>query len=244
MTRLLAALLLLALPALAQAQDCRRLGVEGETYAICTALAGEDLRLLLTAPDGQPVGHFARLREMLAAEGKDLGFAMNAGMYHPDRRPVGLFLAEGAQAGKLVTARSKGNFGMLPNGVFCIGADGFRVVETLAFRKAAPACRYATQSGPMLVIEGQLHPRFAPDATSRYVRNGVGVSADGRTAFFAISERPVTFHRFARLFRDALKVPNALYLDGNVSRLYAPDLDRQDPGLSMGPIVALVRPRG
>jgi uncharacterized protein YigE (DUF2233 family) len=242
MLRWLAAALLLALPA--QAQDCRTLAVEGESYAICTARAGDDLRLFLTAPDGQAVGHFERLRDMLAVEGKDLGFAMNAGMYHPDRRPVGLFLAEGEQAGKLITGRSDGNFGMLPNGVFCITDDGFRVVETLAFRDSPPDCRFATQSGPMLVIDGKLHPRFAPDATSRYVRNGVGVSDDGRTVFFAISDRPVTFHQFARLFRDRLEVKNALYLDGNVSRLYAPDIGRDDRGLTMGPIVGLVRPRG
>jgi uncharacterized protein YigE (DUF2233 family) len=94
------------------------------------------------------------------------------------------------------------------------------------------------------VIGGELHPRFDPAATSRYVRNGVGVSADGSTAFFAISDRPVTFHQFARLFRDRLEVPNALYLDGNVSRLYAPDLDREDAGFAMGPMVGLVKPRG
>jgi uncharacterized protein YigE (DUF2233 family) len=70
----------------------------------------------------------------------------------------------------------------------------------------------------------------------------VGVSADGRTAYLAISDRPVTFHTFARLFRDGLATPEALYLDGSISRLFAPDLGRADFGRPMGPILGLVAP--
>jgi uncharacterized protein YigE (DUF2233 family) len=52
----------------------------------------------------------------------------------------------------------------------------------------------------------------------------------------------VTFHQFGRAFRDVLKTPNALYLDGNISRLYAADLNRNDFGRTMGPIVAVSAP--
>ncbi|MEZ5893449.1 MAG: phosphodiester glycosidase family protein [Parvularculaceae bacterium] len=99
--------------------------------------------------------------------------------------------------------------------------------------------RYATQSGPMLVIDGAIHPRFLVDATSRKRRNGVGVREDG-SVIFALSDTPVTFYEFATYFRDDLKAPNALYLDGTISRLYAPELSRHDPGLAMGPIVGVV----
>lgn len=235
---LLGLLMLAAAPA--AAAHCQRVTSEGEVYAVCTARAGEDLRLFLTGPDGENLGSFDRLRAALAAEGKALAFAMNAGMYHPDRRPVGLFLDPAGERTRIVTRGSAGNFGMLPNGVFCIEDRGFRVIESRAFAAAPPACRFATQSGPMLVIDGALHPRFKAESDSRYVRNGVGVSADGGTAYFVISERPVTFHTFARLFRDRLMLPNALYLDGNVSRLYAPELGRDDGGLAMGPILGLV----
>ena len=91
----------------------------------------------------------------------------------------------------------------------------------------------------MLVIDGELHPRFLVDATSRYIRNGVGTSADGTTAYFAISNLPVTFNQFGRLFRDVLGTPNALYFDGSVSRLHAPALERSDFGRTLGPIVAV-----
>ena len=97
-----------------------------------------------------------------------------------------------------------------------------------------------SQSGPMLVIDGELHPRFLPSSDSRYVRNGVGVSDDGRTAWFAISDQAVTFHEFGRFFRDGLGARDALYFDGSISRLYAPELGRADWGRSLGPIIGIV----
>jgi uncharacterized protein YigE (DUF2233 family) len=126
--------------------------------------------------------------------------------------------------------------------VFCIGKT-FRVIESLTYVAEKPACRYATQSGPMLVIGGKLHPKLLPGSDSLYVRNGVGVSADGSRAVFAISNDAVNFHAFARLFRDELGLPDALYFDGNISRLYAPQLGRHDGGFPMGPMVGTVVPR-
>jgi uncharacterized protein YigE (DUF2233 family) len=226
----------------AQATDCQRLTHDGQGYTICEVGIRDDLRLFLTAPDGMPFGSFDRIDAALASEGVRLGFAMNAGMYHPDRSPVGLYLDPGGEVARIVTAAGPGNFGMRPNGVFCIGPDSLAIVESRAFAETPPDCRYATQSGPMLVIGGELHPRFLVDAASRYVRNGVGVSADGQRAIFAISDRRVTFHEFARLFRDGLGTPDALYLDGNVSRLHAPALNRSDRGRPLGPIVGTVVP--
>ncbi len=96
----------------------------------------------------------------------------------------------------------------------------------------------------MLVIDGALHPRFIATSDSTYIRNGVGVSADGSRAVFAISNDRVNFYSFARLFRDALGLPDALYFDGNISRLFAPGLQRHDAGFPMGPIVGTVVPQG
>ena len=239
----LAAALSFAAPAAADG-PCQPVTHEGQGYTVCTVTSGQDLRLFLSGPDGTPFSTFARLEETLAAEGQRLVFAMNGGMYHPDRRPVGLHVEDGAERAPLVRRAGPGNFGMLPNGVFCIADKGFAVVETLAFDAARPACRFATQSGPMLVTGGALHPRFLPDSDSRFIRNGVGVSPDGRTAYLAISDRAVTFHDFGRLFRDRLGTPEALYLDGSISRLYAPDLGRADFGRPMGPILGLVAPAG
>lgn len=224
----------------AAAAYCRDMTHEGQDYTVCEVSAREDLRLFHTAPDGRPYGNFARVDRALEAEGKRLVFAMNAGMYHPDLAPVGLFIEGGTTRAPLVTTDGPGNFGLLPNGVFCVGDGRFAVFETRAFAASGRTCTYATQSGPMLVIGGKLHPRFLPTSDSRYVRNGVGVSADGTRAVFAISARPVTFHQFARLFRDGLGLPDALYFDGQISRLYAPEIRRNDWGFAMGPIVGLV----
>jgi uncharacterized protein YigE (DUF2233 family) len=220
---------------------CRDLMFDDLPYTVCDVAAGQDLRLFLNGPEGDVLGGFAAVDEVLAAEGNRLAFAMNAGMYHRDRRPVGLYVEDGTELAPIVTREGPGNFGMLPNGVFCV-SDRLAVTESRAFAANPAACRFATQSGPMLVIGGALHPRFLPDSTSRYIRNGVGVTADGARAVFAISNRAVTFHQFARLFRDGLGLPDALYLDGSISRLHAPGLGRSDGGFGMGPIIGLVGP--
>ena len=229
-------------PLAAEAADCRDVSFDGASYTLCEVTLAENLRLFYAGPDGA-YGSFARLNEALEAEGQTLGFAMNAGMYHRDLSPVGLHIEVGEEIAPLVTRDGPGNFGLLPNGVFCWGA-GFRVIESRAFKAEDPVCSFATQSGPMLVIGGKLHPKLLPGSDSLYVRNGVGVSEDGTRAVFAISNDEVNFHAFARLFRDELGLTDALYFDGNISRLYAPQLDRHDGGFPMGPIVGTVVPKG
>lgn len=231
----------MALAGPAWAANCENIEYDGTGYAICTVdMDADELRLFLNDDSGAVLGQFSAVDRALASEGKQLGFAMNAGMYHADRAPVGHYVEDGQQVMRVIPNAGPGNFGLLPNGVFCIREDRADVIETLRFVEAAPDCTYATQSGPMLVIDGALHPRFLPDSTSRFVRNGVGTSADGKTAIFAISRASVTFHTFGRLFRDHLKMPNALFLDGNISRLYAPDINRNDIGFALGPIVGTV----
>lgn len=241
MRRFWACLVLLLVPGIAGAVECRELRHEGNGYAVCEVDArSADIRLFLKDDADQVIGNFRTLDAILATEGRRLAIAMNAGMYHSDRSPVGFYLEGGQEVQGLITSAGPGNFGLLPNGVFCIRAGRADVIETMRFKREAPDCRDASQSGPMLVIDGKLHPRFLPDSTSRYVRNGVGTSEDGTRVVFAISNNAVTFHEFGRLFRDALNLPQALYFDGNISRLHAPALGRSDAGFPMGPIVGVV----
>ncbi len=236
MRHLLFALTVMASPA---AAGCVATSFEGTPISYCEAQVGDDVRLFLNGPDGLPYGGFPAIDAALGARGQHLAFAMNAGMYQPDQSPVGLYIEDGVQGHKIVTRDGPGNFGLLPNGVFCIGKRFF-VVESRAFAANPPACRFATQSGPMLVIDRALHPAFQADSTSYNIRNGVGVSADGKMAWFAISDDPVTFDRFARFFRDVLGARDALYFDGSVSRMYAAKLGRSGAGFPVGPIVGLV----
>ncbi len=222
----------------AQAVTCTDQTYGANSFTVCTVdPETEDLRLFRADTQGAVLGSFAAIETAL---GRPLAFAMNAGMYHPDREAVGLYIEDGDQQAGLLTAASRGNFGLLPNGVFCFGEGKALVQETLAFRAAAPVCRYATQSGPMLVIDGVLHPRFLPGSASRYIRNGVGAAAKGDQAVFVISNNPVNFYDFAVFMRDGLGLNNALYLDGKVSRLYAPGIGRNDRGFLLGPIVGVV----
>ena len=226
---------------MALAVDCKNIEFDDAPYTLCTVdLATEDLRLFLYDDAGDVHGHFSSINKTLEATNQRLGFAMNAGMYHDDRAPVGHYVEAGQELMRVIPNAGPGNFGLLPNGILCLRPGRADVFETLNFIDAAPSCEYATQSGPMLVIDGALHPRFLVDSDSRFIRNGVGTSKDGKTAIFAISRRPVNFHSFGRLYRDHLKINQALYFDGNISRLHAPELGRSDPGFRLGPIVGTV----
>ncbi|NNE87854.1 MAG: hypothetical protein HKN27_07235 [Silicimonas sp.] len=216
---------------------CKTISFEDTPFTVCKAdPTRDDIRLFLNDDEGAPLGTFDNVEAALG--NSELTFAMNAGMYHPDRRPVGLYIENGIELAPIVTRAGPGNFGLLPNGVFCLTSDAALVIESRAFDANRPDCTFATQSGPMLVIDGKLHPRFLPDSTSTNIRNGVGVRADGAMVT-AISDTRVTFDHFARLFRDVLNTPNALFLDGSVSRLYAPALNRHDLGFPMGPILGV-----
>jgi len=169
------------------AAECREQTHAGIDYRVCEAdMSADQLRLFLARDNGVAYGHFTPINTALENEGLKLAFAMNAGMYHDDRAPVGLYVEDGKQVQNLILSDGPGNFGLLPNGVFCLREGRAYVVESRAFAKRDLKCTYATQSGPMLVIDGALHPRFLIDSTSRFIRNGVGVSDDGQRVVFAI----------------------------------------------------------
>ncbi|MDR9427801.1 MAG: phosphodiester glycosidase family protein [Salibaculum sp.] len=237
--RALAALVVLWAAPVA-AVDCAEVTHLDQAFTICEVdPARDELRLFLRDEDGDILGSF---RAVERQTGRPLALGMNAGMYHDDRSPVGHYIEDGREEMRVIETAGPGNFGLLPNGVFCITEASARVIETRAYQAERPGCRHATQSGPMLVRDGALHPRLIPGGTSRYIRNGVGTSARGDRAVFAISEGPVNFHDFATLFRDRLNLPDALYFDGKVSRLHAPQLGRSDFGWALGPIVGVLAP--
>lgn len=199
--------------------------------------ASEHLQVFWGDEQGRPFKQFAALSNWLQGKQKALTFAMNAGMYHADFAPVGLLVMAGQQVAPLNTSAGVGNFFLKPNGVFLLSPGGPKVVETSEYPELAESVRFATQSGPLLLRNGVIHPAFNPASTSRFIRNGVGVA--GGIAFFVISERPVTFHEFAVFFRDVLHCKDALYLDGSVSGLYSVDLRRNDRRADLGPIVGV-----
>ncbi len=227
--------------AAADAPACDPLYFHQAHYTVCRFdLRQDKLALYNLDPAGKPYGTFSALNSALQEHGKQLVFAMNAGMFDQNLKPIGLYVEQGQQQKRINRRNGGGNFHLKPNGVFYIAGDRAGVMETEAFLKAAPQVDYATQSGPMLVIDGQIHPKFSVDGTSAKLRNGVG-SVDEHHVVFAISDEPVTFYDFASLFRDELHSRNALFFDGSVSSLYAPILGRDDGYVPLGPMVGLAR---
>jgi uncharacterized protein YigE (DUF2233 family) len=225
-------------------KPCHDMSFEGVLHAVCE-IDPKAYSILVARTDeqGGAYGSLDRFDTALAAKGTPVLLAMNGGMYHEGLGPVGLFVEEGRQEMPLNQADGEGNFFLKPNGVFFVRKDGSAgVMETTAYAATYPGgdsdIAYATQSGPMLVTDGKIHPRFEPNGTSRFVRNGVGVRADG-TVVLAISRQTVSLGSFARLFRDALSCPNALFLDGAISTLSDGERTLIGGKFPVGPILAV-----
>ncbi len=227
-------------PAASLPDICEDIVFEGSRAVVCPVDPSQmHLRLFHTGADGKPFGSVPALAAAMGERNPQLVLAMNAGMYHADMRPVGLHVEDGKEMSPLERADGVGNFYLKPNGVFFVDENGKAgVMETEAFAAAAPAVRLATQSGPMLLIGGAIHPKFLPEGTSRYIRNGVGVRDDG-TVVFVITRDQVSLGRFARLFRDAAHCVEALFFDGAVSSLATGEGAVIDSGKPAGPIIAV-----
>jgi uncharacterized protein YigE (DUF2233 family) len=213
---------------------CGTKSFESSAFTVCPFDAGrQELALVLTDARGRALRGFGALEASLHP-GR-LAFAMNAGMFDDQGFPIGLYVENGTQRHALNRADAEGNFYMKPNGVFSQDNDGSLHVETTdAFAARGAHPRWATQSGPMLLVAGKLGPPISDDGPSRNIRNGVCVRGP-RSAIFAISDDAVSFGRLARLFRDVLHCRNALYLDGVVSSLWT--AGRRDARAPLGPMV-------
>jgi len=232
----------------AQASPCAETHFEGADYIVCTIDSDADLRLFWKNGADQPYRTFANVAAAISEEGRELVFAINAGMYRPDFTPLGLYVEHGRELRPADTTSMEGpprqipNFYKQPNGVFLLGEAGAGILPTEDFLATRPDVRFATQSGPMLVIAGALHPALIPGSTDRTRRSGVGICAAGQIRF-AISESGVNFHDFARLFRDRLACPDALFLDGGRGAgFYLPEMGRNDFSWhgGYGPIFGLI----
>lgn len=218
---------------------CRQLLFEGTRFTVCGD-PGARVEVRTSGRGGRPYRSFVALEHVLGDRSEDVLFAMNGGMFDEDGHAIGLLIEDGRQLHAINRRKGGGNFHLMPNGVFLVREDGkAEVVASERFKPAADIA-FATQSGPMLVIDGKLHPKFEPDGRSRYVRNGIGIGPEGQ-ALFVISEAPVSFGMLARFFRDELRCRNALFLDGSVSSLWDPANARMDSFSALGPMIVAFR---
>lgn len=183
-------------------------------------LKKQDLQLYWKNDNGEILRSIQNLKAYVESQNKTLLFAANAGMYQENNFPLGLFIKNGNILSPLNKRSANGNFYLKPNGVFYTTGDKAFIVKTENF-KAGDKIKYATQSGPMLVINGKIHDAFKRGSTNVNIRNGVGILPDGKVVF-AMSKQPINFYDFALYFK-ALGCKDALYLDGFVSRTYAPE---------------------
>lgn len=233
--------------AYAAENGCRSESFRDAGYTVCSFdPAIDDLRIFWRDGDGAPYRTFAALAEDLASGGRDLVFAMNGGMYQENLSPVGLLIVDGAELKAANTVDIKGervpNFYKKPNGIFFIGGGRAGVMETGKFLATRPVADFATQSGPMLVIDGAIHEAFIAGSPYLNQRNGVCASSPD-AVHFVLSDGSVNFDDFAHFFRDFLGCDNALFLDGgSAPGIYAPELGRNDtPGHGgYGPIIGIV----
>lgn len=227
-------------PAPQRASACETVEFEAVRLTHCIAdPAKHRIRTALAPAGGNPWRSLSAFAATLGDTSGKVAFAVNAGMFDTEGRPIGYYVENGERLKELNRAEGSGNFHLSPNGVFFGSGDKWRVLSSEQFYSTVgDRPQFGTQSGPMLVVGGKLHPEFQDDGPSIRIRNGVGVDSGGR-AHFVKSEMPLSFGKFARYFRDKLKTPNALYLDGSVSALWDPATNRLDKGASIGPLLVV-----
>jgi uncharacterized protein YigE (DUF2233 family) len=173
----------------------------------------------------QIIRSLGNLKAYTQQHGQKLVFAMNAGMYMTDNSPLGLFIEKGKTVRGLNVAKATGNFYLKPNGVFFITRNNktgiCRTEDWDRTNRPNAGIQYATQSGPMLVIDSAIHPAFKEGSTNLHIRNGVGILPNGNPVFI-MSKQAVSFYDFALQFQK-MGCKQALYLDGFVSRTYLPE---------------------
>lgn len=204
-------------------------------------LTKTDIQFSLADKHGEKYRSFKKLKSAVEAKGKMLSFAMNGGMYLKDGTPQGLYIENKRTIQETdTTQEAYGNFYLQPNGIFYIENKKAKVVTTSKYLIDSPNPDFATQSGPMLVIENELHPVFVEGSKNIHIRNGVGIDVEGNI-ILAISNNKLNLFDFAMFFKEKMSCKNALYLDGFVSKAYIPALKRMELGGNFGVIISGVR---
>lgn len=207
-----------------KAERLKFLGVEFVVYRL--EPENDELALFWQDADGKPLKTFAKLREVTETRSRRLKFAINGGIFTKQNAPLGLHIENFKMLRPLNTGELEGgqfNFYLKPNGVFFVVSNQAGILETSQYAQRQLKPALACQSGPLLLLDGKIHPVFRPGSTNLHWRSGVGVSRD-RQVVFAISNDPLCFHDFARFFKEKLECDNALYLDGDICAIYLPEL--------------------
>lgn len=172
----------------------------------------------------------------------------NAGMFTPTFEPEGLYIEENPEKKYSLDVgdqKSHLNFYLRPNGVFYIDNKNIPHIDTTQeFARLQKSRKFkvklATQSGPMLVINGRIHPAFVKGSKNYKIRSGVGI-INPKKVVFACTLHGSNFYDFAVFMKDIFNCKNALFLDGAISKMYLHDIDSTETGGQFGPILSVSR---
>lgn len=197
---------------------------QGDAFFTAIKAMPKNVSLHWKDSNGSVYKSFSKLEKALSAENKEVLFIMNAGIYSDNDKPAGVHIENGVELNPLNLNKGKGNFHLQPNGVFYIDTNNTaNVVTSRAFAKLnRQKIKLATQSGPMLIIDGKINPIFKKNIKSNHHRNGVCITSSGELWFWITDLNqggPVNFYQFASA-GIALGCQQALYLDGSISKIY------------------------
>lgn len=223
----------------AASPPCSSATFEGTPLTHCVADPTIHTIRMVLGSKGKPYRSLSELAVAMGDKSANVAFAVNGGMFDQVGLPIGYYVEDSKRLHEINRSTGPGNFHLLPNGIF-FGTDKKWEVRATPDFEATVLKRpmFGTQSGPMLVIAGKLHPRIDHDGPSKKLRNAVGIDRQGN-AHFVISEAPISFGKLGRYFKDELEIPNALFLDGSVSSLWDPNMHRVDGGPPLGPLIVV-----
>jgi uncharacterized protein YigE (DUF2233 family) len=197
---------------------------------------GQPLQFYWKNDSNQNFKSIANLQHWLGKKNKKLVFAMNGGMYKQDNSPQGLYIENNKTLSPIDTANGEGNFYLKPNGIFYLTKENLPAICLTKNFIDDGNIKFATQSGPMLLINGQIHNSFIENSSNFNIRNGVGILPNNQIVF-AMSKKEINFYEFANFFK-MLGCKDALYLDGYVSRTYLPQKKWEQLDGNFGVIIA------
>jgi uncharacterized protein YigE (DUF2233 family) len=209
-----------------------------DTYIV--DLKSSNLTFYHTDKQGNPIEKFSNLRDYIEKNKKKLVFATNGGIFLKNLESLGLYVENGKEVSPLNRQKGTDNFFIEPNGVFYIKNGKANIEKTDDFNEKISEITFATQSGPMLVVDNEFNSKFSQGSENKNIRSGVGI-IDEYKIVFAISDQPVNFFDFANLFKNRFQCKNALYLDGAISKMYLPELNKSylDSNISFGSFICV-----
>jgi len=212
-----------------------------DTYIV--NIASSELKFYWRDNQENPIKSLKHLSKIVEKDTSHLIFATNGGMYTSSNAPQGLFVQDGNVLQEIDRRKDEyGNFYMQPNGIFLIDTNNMaRVIPTQKYKvdRNKPV-KFATQSGPMVVIDGEVNKKFKKNSRHLNIRSGVGI-IDSVNVVFVISNKRVSFYDFASVFKENFHCKNALYLDGAISEMYLPELRRFQYGGNFGPMIGVTK---